>query len=602
MKSSSRVAMVGIVGGSLWLGACGHPGTAVTPKDIAVKDALGAKGQACATDKPKAAKPIIVDLDEDARTELESAMKKGVVVVAYDCSTIKVLRNCHVGEEATAYEYGGVDPKEKVVSVMNADELSVNVPMSSGKLGAEVKNGRNIDIAMIFRGQKTSTFENVQRTNLKSTDPTSCEGATHFIRQATIGAFAVVSGANGKASAAAEVFKVGASGSSEASRKALSHDGSLDACKGAAQDGESPVENCRSPLVLELQPILGEPPKQEAKKDPNNKDLPPPEAEASPCPNDYVFAQGKCMRANAQVAHTCEPTDEKECRAQCGKGSAESCFNVGAVLYKKDKDAAYPFLEKACDGDVTDACGYQAEILSKKAGLINDDAEAGKKIERVASKGCDGGSGLACAALGRHYDIGTGKDLKKARRSFRRACIFGETDGCWHAADAYRESESGIEPDFAQALEYGKRGCGSDLTTTGCLTLAQVYFDKRAGSARNEAKGMAILDAQCGTKDPTDCTLAMLMMTIGGGFDAVMVKAGEKYCARSAVLCSIPAAVYERGSDDDHIAKNLPKAIGLYQKACAAKEQSSCDSVTTLKAEQAASKPKPTPKKPAKKK
>lgn len=605
MKSSSRIALVGIIGGSLWLAACGHPGTAVTPKDIAVKDALGRPVVACTTDKPRAAQPIVVDLDDSTRTALDAAMSNGVVVVAYDCTTIKVLRNCKVGTEATKYEYGGVDPKEKVVSVTNSDELAVNVPMSSGKMGAEIKSGRNIDIAMITRGQQSAAFDNVLRSSLTGKDDTSCEGATHFIKQATIGAFAVVSGANGSVGAAAEVFNVGASGSSKADRKALSSDGSIDACKTAKEDGESPVKNCRAPLILELQPILAEAPK-DTKRDPKSKDLPPPEAEASPCPAGWVFAQGKCTKA-AQAAHTCDPSDEQECKAQCDKGSAESCFNHGAILYKKDRKSALPSFEKACEADNADACGYVADTASWELPIGTTDPKLLSKVEKAATKGCEGGSGLACESLGQYFHFRAEKtDLKKARRAYRRACVFGTPSGCGAAAETYAraDAEAGVDADFVTAVEWGKRGCTDDLTTNECLELAKVYLDKRAGSARNEAKGMQILEAQCSKRSGDDCSISLTMFSLGEAQTAApLLKIGEKYCAKSATVCSVPAMIYEYGSDEEGIAKNIPKAVSLYQKSCAVKDEMSCKKVTELKAAATPTKPvKTPPKKPTPKK
>jgi hypothetical protein len=61
------------------------------------------------TGTPKQAKPLIVDLDPDARVDLEATMKKGVAVVAYDCKSFRVLPACKVPE--ARYEYAGVSRK-----------------------------------------------------------------------------------------------------------------------------------------------------------------------------------------------------------------------------------------------------------------------------------------------------------------------------------------------------------------------------------------------------------------------------------------------------------------------------------------------------------
>ena len=565
---------------------CGHAGTAVTPKDITTLDALGRDKPTTCTDKaPKLAKPIVVDLDEAARTDLDAAMRKHVVVVAYDCASIRVLRNCEVDAK---YDYGGVDPKENVIQMKNQDELSVNLPLSTGKLGGEVKSGRSIDIAMIYRGQKTTAFDNISRETLLANqkDPSNCDGATHFIRQATLGAFAVVQGSAGKVSAAAEMFKVGASASSDASKSTLLHDGSIEACSGAAQDGELPIEHCRAPLVLELQPILGAAPKkEEAKKD----EIKPPEAEENPCRDGYVYAKGICTKSTDE-AHSCDPKNQGECQVQCTKGSADSCFNLGVIAYGKDDQAAYEAFKKACDGQVAEGCAYQSSLMSRK-GVVTGIPESKRDAEeeRVASAGCGGGSAESCLTLGRHFAVGSSKDMKKAARAYRRGCTLGEARGCASAADAYREGdpEAGIDPDFAMALDYAKKGC-ADPTDINCTSLAEIYFDKRAGAIRNEAKGFAVLDGVC--VDTDSCMLSLLLMSLDSGFEAAIAKQDEKLCAKEPKHCDMAAMAYESGGEG--FPKNPTKARALYKKACDADhDERACEK----------SKAPAAPKKPAKK-
>src|SRR5687767_9235086 len=132
------------------LASCGgHGGELVRPKDFVARDAVGAPAPAC-TGAPQLAKPLVVDLDPDARVDLEAAMKKGVVVVAYDCQSLRVLPACKL--EASGYEYAGVSRKEQVVQMKSQDELSVNLPLAAQKFGGSVQAGRSIDLALVLIG------------------------------------------------------------------------------------------------------------------------------------------------------------------------------------------------------------------------------------------------------------------------------------------------------------------------------------------------------------------------------------------------------------------------------------------------------------------
>src|SRR5262245_59473971 len=83
---------------------CGGKVTGIRPAPPTYAEATGA---VCTPGAASA--PFIVDLPPDQRGDVESAMKHGTVVVAYDCKTLKVLNDCRIGGE---YMYESLTTRE----------------------------------------------------------------------------------------------------------------------------------------------------------------------------------------------------------------------------------------------------------------------------------------------------------------------------------------------------------------------------------------------------------------------------------------------------------------------------------------------------------
>jgi hypothetical protein len=66
--------------------------------------------------------PLLVDCTPDTRGDLEVAMRRGLLVVQYDCKTIRVLNDCYVEGQ---YDFSGMTTKEQVVRLADADEILV---------------------------------------------------------------------------------------------------------------------------------------------------------------------------------------------------------------------------------------------------------------------------------------------------------------------------------------------------------------------------------------------------------------------------------------------------------------------------------------------
>lgn len=474
------------------LGCGGGAGGVVRPEDYKGGAALGATAPVCDS-KPKFARPLTVDLDTDTRGDLEASMKSGVVVVSYDCVNLKVLDNCK--PPGGDYEYAGVSLKEEVVQMKGLDELKVNLPMGAANLSSEIQSGRTIDLALVSVGRRSASLAALKRSELTG----SCEGATHYLQKAFVGAFSLATGSVGKVSAVADVFAYSGSGNSESERKAARKDGSLDACRAADPDADKPPSQCRSPLRVELIPIVDD--ATAAAPAPAVQATEGMTVEENPCRDGYKLVDGVCS-SNLQAAYQCDPKNEAECRDQCDKGNAASCANVGALIantywkitWAKAKEESRPFFKKACDAGNLDGCaGYVRSTFPSTEEATGKLALA-KELLELDKKACKAGVGLACYDLGTFtsnvYEGQPYSDEKGARRYFERSCALGHPDGCNTAGLLY------MSTDPARGLSLYQRGCdGGDGFV--CNQLAMRLITGMDNTKKDLPRGQRLAKRAC---------------------------------------------------------------------------------------------------------
>lgn len=590
--------------------ACGGAaGDKVRPPDYTSKDAFN--GAPTCSGKPSLAKPYVVDLDTDARTSLEAAMnakKKGVVVVAFDCKSLRVLRGCKA--PGSSYEYAGVQRKEDVIQLKSRDELSANLPFSSGKLGAELTSGRSLDLATVAVGQKAAIISAPSRADLEG----SCEEATHYVSTATIGAFSMATGSAGKVVAAAEVFKIGANGKSEATRSAAKSDGSFDACKTSAPDAEEPPKDCAGPLRVELLPFKDAPApaadKPKKKDDAEEKEKKGALAEAveNPCPEGFVLSGDACMRPS-EKPHVCKMKDEADCKEQCDKGSAESCYNLAMLqpdsMPPFDRAAIY---KKSCELGFADGCGsaalYQWPISLPVKSMRALDKLFTAKYEKewresleLAKKGCQMGSAESCENLGETYDMSVEfpnfADPALAQKAYERGCRLGNAMACGSAAGNLRQG-NGVKQDFQKALALLERSCDGGVVDN-CIDLADVLHEGHDGSPKDPARAFAIASRYCSAKTSWDgCMVAAESAKAAGKDDKTVFEMWKAECDHGSWNgCDAIAEMYASGKGTP---KDPAKAREIWKKAC--EEYEDADACKKIgKAPPAAAKPAAPPKK-----
>src|SRR5262245_18776128 len=142
--------------GPLVLAACpGAPAKAVRSDVPTATEAMGGGNVAC-MNPGEEAETWTFDLDNTTRGSLFTAMKSGLVVVAFDCKKLVVLSRC----EATGnYEYGGYPAAFEVLEFKDGDELKASLTggMSiAAKFSAEMQRGQHLFIAHGEVGMSTT--------------------------------------------------------------------------------------------------------------------------------------------------------------------------------------------------------------------------------------------------------------------------------------------------------------------------------------------------------------------------------------------------------------------------------------------------------------
>lgn len=255
----------------------GHtPSDKLRPKDAtaagALKEGDGSTVKACA---PAPGEPLVIDLRSSDRSDFELAMQDGVAVVSYNCKELKLLKSCNLHG---AYTFAAVSRKEDVVQMQSRDEVEANIPITGTKLSAALKSGSTIDLALITVGKRRTRTRGVYLDDLQG----DCDGATHIIRGAYVGAFAMGTGTVGQASAVADMFGVGgASGKSGSDRKTTAKDGDLVACRQSAPDSATPPAECAAITRLDLVPLRKRPPSTPSEDVGGDAPPPPPDLSVS---------------------------------------------------------------------------------------------------------------------------------------------------------------------------------------------------------------------------------------------------------------------------------------------------------------------------------
>jgi uncharacterized protein len=534
------------------LGGCGG-GEAVMPKDKTFADALGS-GACFASDGY--GEPLIVDWRPEQRGDLEVTMKDGLPVVAYDCKSLRLLADCTV---EGSFGFKGTTTKEQVVRLEDGLELGANLPFSAGSMAAQLTQESTLDVALVMVGKRMSTRREASRGDLRG----RCQGATHFVRGVTLGAFAMETGTKGRARVASDFFGSTAGYDQRGAKTVKTREGSLDDCRKANPDDAKPPPQCASPLRLQLLPLGASPAAAAADGG----------AQVAGCPQGFVRAGGKCTKATEKLAYLCSPNDEKDCQKQCDAGDAGSCYNLANKLWKpagRDRDSkrAMPLFEKACELGDENACNT--------LGLFHwERGDYGKALS-LYKRACDAGESSACGNLGTMFKNGKGVPRSETRAAmfYRQACDAGNPPACGMLA-ALHEDGRGVPRDGKLALALQTRACEGKFPR-GCGDLGVVYREGK-NTPKDLTKARDLFQRACDGGDQKGCTNLGQLYESGDGVAKDELKAFSLYLRACETdyptACIFVGSAYEKGKG---VARDQRRSVEYFAKSCEAGNDATC--------------------------
>ncbi len=199
-------------------------------------------------------RPFIIEWDATDMARFEQFANNDVVVVRYEGCKLEVLDRCR--DDAASGRLGAYKPVEwtsgslEAIDIATNAELAAELPLGVATLGGRVSAGEKFHMEYFVAGTRSATRSDVFVEDLKKLP--GCEGATHFVYNYNLGAFALGSVQDFSTEANVSLYGFGADGAASKSSKADKQGGELGACK---SDTLNEIQGCKAPIRLTLRPI-----------------------------------------------------------------------------------------------------------------------------------------------------------------------------------------------------------------------------------------------------------------------------------------------------------------------------------------------------------
>jgi hypothetical protein len=334
-------------------------------------------------------------------------------------------------------------------------------------------------VALVTAGRRRATVGYVTARQLAG----DCRGATHFVRGAALGAFAVDAGTLERRRDVAGLFDAGARGGSILSATERRAQGTLAACAASRPGDPAPPEGCDAVFRVELSAIETRGP-LDGPSQPLGGALAPP---------------------GPEPLRTCNTADTADCEAQCNRGEQNSCYALGWMYehgrgVARDPGRARSLYQVACVRRTASGCRGLGWLYTEGIGVPRD-MERGVAFYAEA---CDARDAESCSNLGHLYGTGEGlpRDYERASWYSRKGCDGGDPNGC-NNLGVLAENGWGVFPDPARAAGYYRQACDGG-SARGCANLGYLMVRGR-GVAADPAQGVELLRRGCVGGDGWGC-------------------------------------------------------------------------------------------------
>ena len=136
--------------------------------------------------------PLIVEWSAANKVALDSASRRGVVVVSLDGCSLRIVSGC---QASGTYDAVSTKPERHSLELKDRNDLFAFLPLAAPRLGGSFSSGKSLLLDYVTVGERAIATESVALTG-------DCAGATHFAKRVYLGAYSLDSRADAKATRA----------------------------------------------------------------------------------------------------------------------------------------------------------------------------------------------------------------------------------------------------------------------------------------------------------------------------------------------------------------------------------------------------------------
>ncbi len=171
--------------------------------------------------------PMVVEWPGTSKVDLEAASQQNVVIVSYKGCALKVLTGCTAKGK---YDFVGTTPTRDEIVIGTNTDLYAQLPLGAAALKGELASGSSLRLEYVAVGQRVAKAP----SNLRG----DCEGATHFVRSITVGAYQLDVQAGTAVGVGADVGPAGAGAKRREDVRRLRGAGDVSTCTASKAKGE----------------------------------------------------------------------------------------------------------------------------------------------------------------------------------------------------------------------------------------------------------------------------------------------------------------------------------------------------------------------------
>jgi len=313
-------------------------------------------------------RPFVVEWDATDLASFEALAARDLVIVRYAGCSIEVLSGCsdagvpgvYGRYEAPTFTSGTLES----LTMANEDELYAKLPLGAAAFSGTVQAGETLELRYYVSGLVRSTRDQLHQGTLAGNP--RCLGATHYVAQYNLGAFALDAQKRLAAAAEGGVKAVAGRARTASESTNLKEGGKLESCETAAQ------RQCRVPIRLVLRRLA--------------------EGAAPPAASAPAVAPAAAGGSAAQTAYELRRSAMSKLEAGDGAGCLADLDRADALDASEQGRTERGYVGSQCKMVAGDCAGGRRDLTEFYRATNRDrrqtDAEIARTVDAFAEKRC----------------------------------------------------------------------------------------------------------------------------------------------------------------------------------------------------------------------